>query len=610
LKRNSSRHFFSAKMQHEDDGEQLIVFDDDRPDSDDDPGRFADDAMPEDFFDQFVKHKIPALKSGDARAIDAIGEEESVNELVGIMGNEIHLPERATNDRLQARGNKNDIIGNSDRGDKLQIERLKTELVEATETIRAVEEALRDALDWPSRGGEGDSKKCCSREELIGLVQHLKSDALESRENAMRAREQMMTMKATTTATAYSSFNGGGGGIPSKESINNFAVHLERVNREKDALEREKKRVEFENRKYRQAMEQTRETKRDCEIALRKTLARLQKYERAFDTADMKNRELRDRIQVISRRLVESESKVADAKMQVDVAEKRTQRAIQEMERAKSVATARTERAQSAELRAKQAVEDAKEKKKERDELFRETRALEKRCLDLATNSNYSGKNNSGGNHVMNEHSRTIAELSALSQELAREEMMTRKRCEDVEKERDTLRLELVSVQAELKAMKEEISRAHERDINYVMSSSGGNVPKGLTYHHQQYPQPPPSTMQQPQQQQQQQQQQTDIKGYDGVEATPGFGFFQTSTQPATGRVLQFEKEDVSVPQANESAALPVTTTPPETTTTSSVTPRAEKQKNLALLKELAETRRMIKEERALRAHAEQKLAT
>ena len=604
----------------EDDGEQLIVFDDDHPDSDDDPGRFADDAMPEDFFDQFVKHKIPALKRGDARAgtiEDATGEEESVNEMVGMMGNEI-LPERATNDRLQAPGNKNDIIENSGKGDKLQIERLKTELVEATETIRAVEEALRDALDWPSRGGGGggDSKKCCSREELIGLVQHLKSDALESRENAMRAREQLMTMKATTTTTsAYSSFNGGGGGIPSKESINNFAVQLERVNREKDALEREKKRAEFENRKYRQVMEQTRETKRDCEIALRKTLARLQKYERAFDAADMKNRELRDRIQLISRRLVESETKVADAKMQVDVAEKRTQRAIQEMERAKSVATARTERAQSAELRAKQAVEDAKEKKKERDELFRETRALEKKCLDLATNSNYSGKNNSGGNHVMNEHSRTIAELSALSQELAREEMMTRKRCEDVEKERDALRLELVSVQAELKAMKEEISRAHERDINYVMSSSGGNVPKGLTYHHQQYPQPPPSTMQQPHhhhhhQQQQQQQQQTEMKGYGGVEATPGFGFFQTSTQPATGRVLQFEKEDVSVPQANEGAALPVTTAPPETTTTSTVTPRAEKQKNLALLKELAETRRMIKEERALRAHAEQKLAT
>ena len=35
-------------------------------------------------------------------------------------------------------------------------------------------------------------------------------------------------------------------------------------------------------------MEQTRETKRDCEIVLRKTLARLQKYERAFDAADTK----------------------------------------------------------------------------------------------------------------------------------------------------------------------------------------------------------------------------------------------------------------------------------------------------------------------------------
>ena len=110
----------------EDVGEQLIVFDDDHPDSDDDPGRFADDAMPEDFFDQFVKHKIPALKRGDARAgtiEDAIGEEESVNEMVGMMGNEI-LPERATNDRLQAPGNKNDVIDNSGRGDKLQIERL------------------------------------------------------------------------------------------------------------------------------------------------------------------------------------------------------------------------------------------------------------------------------------------------------------------------------------------------------------------------------------------------------------------------------------------------------------------------------------------------------
>ena len=43
-----------------------------------------------------------------------------------------------------------------------------------------------------------------------------------------------------------SSFSGGDGGIPSKVSINNFAVQLERVNREKDALERERKRAEYE----------------------------------------------------------------------------------------------------------------------------------------------------------------------------------------------------------------------------------------------------------------------------------------------------------------------------------------------------------------------------
>ena len=580
--------------------EQLIVFDDDRPDDlsdDDDPGKYGEDAMPDDFFDQFVKHKIPVTRITNTNTNKKSSSLTSVNEGLLLPLRSVTSEQQPTTtlceDREAKQQPENDI-----NNDKIRIERLKKDAIEATETIRAVEEALRDALDWPLRG---DSNRMCSRTELIGLVKHLKSDVLESRENAMRARERLTTMKATTTA---SSFSGGDGGIPSKVSINNFAVQLERVNREKDALERERKRAEYENRKYRQVVEQMRETKRDCEIALRKTLARLQKYERAFDAADMKNRELRDRIQSISRRLVESETKVGDAKMQVDVAEKRTQRAIQEMERAKSVATTRTDRAQSAELRAKQAIEDAKEKKKERDELFRETRALEKKCLDLATNNNYGGRNNNGRSHT-NEHSRTIAELSALSQELAREEMMTRKRCEDVEKERDVLRLELVSVQAELKAMKEEISRAHERDINYVMSSSGG---KGLTYHHEQYPPPPPppprtTTLQQ-------QQQQTEMTAA-GVEATPGFGFFQTTTQPATGRVLQFEREDV--PQPSESIASlekdpAILAT--ETTTKLTMTPRAEKQKNLALLKELAETRRMIKEERAMRLQAEQKLAT
>jgi len=580
--------------------EQLIVFDDDRPDDlsdDDDPGKYGEDAMPDDFFDQFVKHKIPVTRITNTNTNKKSSSSSSVNEAL--------LPLRSATSEQQKQTmttlcEDREAQPNDSNNDKIRIERFKKDAIEATETIRAVEEALRDALDWPLRGG-GDSNRICSREELIGLVKHLKSDVLESRENAMRAREQLTTMKATTA----SSFSGGDGGIPSKVSINNFAVQLERVNREKDALERERKRAEYENRKYRQVVEQMRETKRDCEIALRKTLARLQKYERAFDAADMKNRELRDRIQSISRRLVESETKVGDAKMQVDVAEKRTQRAIHEMERAKSVATARTDRAQSAELRAKQAIEDAKEKKKERDELFRETRALEKKCLDLATNNNYGGRNNNGRSH-MNEHSRTIAELSALSQELAREEMMTRKRCEDVEKERDVLRLELVSVQAELKAMKEEISRAHERDINYVMSSSGG---KGLTYHHEQYPPPPPPPP--PTTTMQQQQQQTEMTAAGVEEATPGFGFFQTTTQPATGRVLQFEREDV--PQPSESIAslekdpaIPAT----ETTTKSTMTPRAEKQKNLALLKELAETRRMIKEERAMRLQAEQKLAT
>ena len=56
-----------------------------------------------------------------------------------------------------------------------------------------------------------------------------------------------------------------------------------------------------------------------------------------------------------------------------------------------------------------------------------------------------------------------------------------------------------------------------------MMSSSGGKVPKGLTYHNeQQLPQqplqPPPPL-----------QEQTEMKGV-GVEATPGFGFFSNDS--------------------------------------------------------------------------------
>ena len=76
-------------------------------------------------------------------------------------------------------------------------------------------------------------------------------------------------------------------------------------------------------------------------------------------------------------------------------------------------------------------------------------------------------------------------------------------------------------MQAELKAMKEEINRAHERDINYVMSSSGG---KGLTYHHEQYPPPPPPPT--PTTTLQQQQQQTEMTGAGVEEAHAWFWIF------------------------------------------------------------------------------------
>ena len=133
------------------------------------------------------------------------------------------------------------------------------------------------------------------------------------------------------------------------------------------------------------------------------------------------------------------------------MAEKRRERAIKEMEKAKNIATSRTERAQSAELQAKQAGMPKRRRRRGRV-VSRDEGVGEKKCLELATNRN--GKNKNGGGHLNERHEQS--QNFPLSQELAREEMMTRKRCEDVERE-DLLRLELVSVQAELKAMKEEV---------------------------------------------------------------------------------------------------------------------------------------------------------
>ena len=64
--------------------EQLIVFDDDRPDDvsddDDDPGKYGEDAMPDDFFDQFVKHKIPGTRVTNTSANKKSSSSSSVNE--------------------------------------------------------------------------------------------------------------------------------------------------------------------------------------------------------------------------------------------------------------------------------------------------------------------------------------------------------------------------------------------------------------------------------------------------------------------------------------------------------------------------------------------------
>ena len=191
-----------------------------------------------------------------------------------------------------------------------------------------------------------------------------------------------------------------------------------------------------------------------------------------------------------------------------------------------------------------------------------------------------------------NEHSRTIAELSALSQELAREEMMTRKRCEDVEKERDALRLELCSLNAELKAQRDEINRAHERYMNYVISASGGNAAatKSLMYHQQ------------------------NTSNVTNVEATPGFAFFNSNNVPSsqtivTGRELKFDdnKDDLSQQRQSQQHQEQQQEEQEQVTTATKMS-TADKQKNLALLKEFQETRRLIKEERQLRLEAERKL--
>ena len=102
----------------DDDDEQLIVLEDDGPDLDDDPGRYAEDAMPDDFFNQFMKHKIPAKNS--------VNEEERP----------VPLRSKANNSPKEQTGH--DDISTT----PLELHDWK-DVSEANETIRKVEEALR-----------------------------------------------------------------------------------------------------------------------------------------------------------------------------------------------------------------------------------------------------------------------------------------------------------------------------------------------------------------------------------------------------------------------------------------------------------------------------------
>ena len=130
--------------------EQLIVFDDDRPDDasdddDDDPGKYGEDAMPDDFFDQFVKHKIPGTRVTNTSANKkSSSSSSSVNEGLLLPLRSVTTSEQqpqtttTTLDREAKQQPENDS-----NNDKIRIERLKKDAIEATETIRAVEEALR-----------------------------------------------------------------------------------------------------------------------------------------------------------------------------------------------------------------------------------------------------------------------------------------------------------------------------------------------------------------------------------------------------------------------------------------------------------------------------------
>ena len=72
-----------------------------------------------------------------------------------------------------------------------------------------------------------------------------------------------------------------------------------------------------------------------------------------------------------------------DAKMQEEMAEKRRERAIKEMEKAKNIATSRTESAKCR-ITSEASFRGCQREEEGEDELFRETRALEKKCLELA----------------------------------------------------------------------------------------------------------------------------------------------------------------------------------------------------------------------------------
>ena len=142
---------------------KLIAFDDE---DDDDPGRYAEDAMPDDFFSQF---KVSTNNTNNTTANNSLISNRQRNE------------ESTKRTDIYDKDIDDDNDDNNTMKMMMTIKDINNELKMANKTIIDCEIALREALDWPLRTQTTTHNQKCSREELLGLIRHLSSDLVEAR---------------------------------------------------------------------------------------------------------------------------------------------------------------------------------------------------------------------------------------------------------------------------------------------------------------------------------------------------------------------------------------------------------------------------------------------